>query len=97
MSSLLLLDRIDAPGADQVPSLELDLPDPDNDEISTMNSARLEQAWAVCDRFDLQTEILRGRILKGVRDREKRGGEGRGAGFSSGCVSVKSARPVPTA
>ncbi|MGB1621469.1 MAG: hypothetical protein ACPHAS_02260 [Synechococcus sp.] len=43
--------------------------------------ARLEQAWAVCDRFDLQTEIWRGRILRAVRDREKRGGEGRGAGF----------------
>ena len=67
---------------DQLPSLELDLPDPDSDDISTMEFlARLEQAWAVCDRFDLQTEILRGRILKGVRDREKRGGEGRGAGF----------------
>lgn len=67
---------------DQLPSLELDLPDPDSDDISTMEFlARLEQAWAVCDRFDLQTEILRGRILKAVRDREKRGGEGRGAGF----------------
>ncbi|WP_413326976.1 hypothetical protein [Synechococcus sp. MIT S9503] len=43
--------------------------------------ARLEQAWAVCDKFDLQTEIWRGKILKAVRDREKRGGEGRGAGF----------------
>ena len=62
--------------------LQLDLPDPEQDDISTMEFlARLEQAWAVCDRFDLQTEILRGRILKAVRDREKRGGEGRGAGF----------------
>ena len=62
--------------------LELDLPDPDQDDISTMEFlARLEQAWAVCDKFDLQTEIWRGRILKAVRDREKRGGEGRGAGF----------------
>jgi hypothetical protein len=43
--------------------------------------ARLEEAWAVCDRFDLQTEIWRGRILRAVRDREKRGGEGRGTGF----------------
>ena len=62
--------------------LELDLPDPEQDDISTMEFlARLEQAWAVCDKFDLQTEIWRGRILKAVRDREKRGGEGRGAGF----------------
>ncbi|WP_392349654.1 hypothetical protein [Parasynechococcus sp.] len=64
------------------PVLELDLPDPEQDDISTMEFlARLEQAWAVCDRFDLQTEIWRGRILRAVRDREKRGGEGRGAGF----------------
>ena len=64
------------------PMLQLDLPDPERDDISTMEFlARLEQAWAVCDRFDLQTEIWRGRILRAVRDREKRGGEGRGAGF----------------
>jgi len=62
--------------------LELDLPDPEQDDISTMEFlARLEEAWTVCDKFDLQTEIWRGRILKAVRDREKRGGEGRGAGF----------------
>ena len=62
--------------------LELDLPDPEQDDISTMEFlARLEEAWTICDKFDLQTEIWRGRILKAVRDREKRGGEGRGAGF----------------
>jgi len=62
--------------------LSLDLPDPEQDDISTMEFlARLEEAWAVCDRFDLQTEIWRGRILRAVRDREKRGGEGRGTGF----------------
>jgi len=60
----------------------LDLPDPENDGLSNLEFlARLEEAWAVCDRFDLQTEIWRGRILKAVRDREKRGGEGRGTGF----------------
>ena len=64
------------------PVLQLDLPDPERDDISTLEFlAQLEQAWAVCDRFDLQTEIWRGRILRAVRDREKRGGEGRGAGF----------------
>ncbi|MGB1417646.1 MAG: hypothetical protein ACPG6X_09215, partial [Synechococcus sp.] len=48
--------------------LQLDLPDPEQDDISTMEFlARLEQAWAVCDRFDLQTEIWRGRILRAVR------------------------------
>jgi hypothetical protein len=64
------------------PLLSLDLPDPASDSLSTMEFlARLEEAWAVCDRFDLQTEIWRGRILMAVRDREKRGGEGRGTGF----------------
>ena len=64
------------------PALSLELPDPESDAISTMEFlARLEEAWAVCDRFDLQTEIWRGRILRAVRDREKRGGEGRGTGF----------------
>jgi hypothetical protein len=66
----------------EAPALSLELPDPDRDDISTMEFlARLEEAWAVCDRFDLQTEIWRGRILLAVRDREKRGGEGRGTGF----------------
>ena len=68
--------------AAEAPTLSLDLPDPERDDLSTMEFlARLEEAWAVCDRFDLQTEIWRGRILRAVRDREKRGGEGRGAGF----------------
>jgi len=66
----------------EAPVLSLDLPDPGQDDISTMEFlARLEEAWAGCDRFDLQTEIWRGRILRAVRDREKRGGEGRGTGF----------------
>ncbi len=66
----------------EAPSLSLELPDPERDDISTMEFlSRLEEAWAVCDRFDLQTEIWRGRILRAVRDREKRGGEGRGTGF----------------
>ncbi len=63
-------------------SLKLDLPDPSQDDLSKVEFlAQLEQAWAVCDRFDIQTEIWRGKILSAVRDREKRGGEGRGAGF----------------
>ncbi|MCP9860445.1 hypothetical protein [Cyanobium sp. Cruz-8H5] len=66
----------------EAPQLSLDLPDPESDSLSTMEFlARLEEAWAVCDRFDLQTEIWRGRILCSVRDRERRGGEGRGTGF----------------
>jgi hypothetical protein len=66
----------------EAPALSLELPDPESDTISSMEFlARIEEAWAVCDRFDLQTEIWRGRILKAVRDRERRGGEGRGGGF----------------
>lgn len=69
-------------GLTRGPQLSLDLPDPESDSLSTMEFlARLEEAWAVCDRFDLQTEIWRGRILCSVRDRERRGGEGRGTGF----------------
>ena len=66
----------------EAPGLNLELPDPERDDISSMEFlARIEEAWAICDRFDLQTEIWRGRILKAVRDRERRGGEGRGTGF----------------
>jgi hypothetical protein len=62
--------------------LELDLPDPLDESISDHDFLQhVETAWQVCDRFDLETEIWRGRILRAVRDREKRGGEGRGAGF----------------
>ncbi len=62
--------------------LHLELPDPEQDDLSNLEFLdQLQKAWALCDRFDLQTEIWRGRILRTVRDREKRGGEGRGAGF----------------
>ena len=75
----MAMDPMEVPAP---PVLNLELPDPESDTISTMEFlARLEEAWAVCDRFDLQTEIWRGRILAAVRDREKRGGEGRGTGF----------------
>jgi len=68
-------------GATQV-DLTFQLPDPDDDGISQVEFDRLiETAWQVCDRFDLQTDIWRGRILKVVRDREKRGGDGGGQGF----------------
>ena len=66
----------------EISSFRIDLPDPEKEGINTLEFlAQLEKAWAVCDRFDLQTEIWRGRILRIVRDREKKGGEGRGAGF----------------
>ena len=62
--------------------IEIDLPDPESDDISNLEFLdRLQKAWSVCERFDLHTDIWRGKILRAVRDREKKGGEGRGAGF----------------
>jgi hypothetical protein len=62
--------------------LEFKLPDPEDEELEESEfQQRLDQAWLVCERFDLQTDIWRGRILRIVRDREKKGGEGRGNGF----------------
>ena len=68
--------------AHEEPTFTLELPDPESDTIGTLEfHARLDEAWAVCDRLDLQTEIWRGRILRAARDRERRGGENRGANF----------------
>lgn len=66
--------------------LELDfqLPDPEDETVEPLEfNQRIDRAWEVCDRFDLQTEIWRGRILRVVRDRERYGGDTRGAGFLS--------------
>ncbi|HIK36773.1 MAG: hypothetical protein NZ901_01595 [Geminocystis sp.] len=62
--------------------LQFELPDPHDEEIEEEEFfRRVDDVWRVCDRFDLQTDIWRGRILRAVRDREKIGGEGRGSGF----------------
>lgn len=62
--------------------LNFQLPDPEDEEILEYDFQQIvDNAWRVCDRFDLQTEIWRGRILRIVRDREKKGGDGRGTGF----------------
>jgi hypothetical protein len=62
--------------------LNFDLPDPDDEGVAELDfQQQVDDAWVVCDRFDLQTEIWRGRILRVVRDREKKGGDGRGQGF----------------
>lgn len=67
---------------EQPVDLNFDLPDPEDEEILEYDFQQLvDNAWLVCDRFDLQTEIWRGRILRVVRDREKKGGDGRGSGF----------------
>jgi hypothetical protein len=62
--------------------LNFDLPDPEDETVGDFDfQQRIDDAWVVCDRFDLQTEIWRGRILRAVRDKEKKGGDGRGQGF----------------
>jgi hypothetical protein len=61
---------------------DFQLPDPEDEEIQENEfQEQLDAIWKVCDRFDLQTDIWRGRILRAVRDREKKGGDGRGTGF----------------
>ena len=62
--------------------LNFDLPDPEDEAVGDFDfQQRIDDAWVICDRFDLQTEIWRGRILRAVRDKEKKGGDGRGQGF----------------
>jgi hypothetical protein len=67
--------------------LGLPIPDPEDENITEFEfQQQVEVAWQVCDRFDLQTEIWRGRIVRAVRDREKKlsegvGGTVRGIGF----------------
>ncbi len=62
--------------------IQFDLPDPETEDLSSLEFLdRLQKAWSVCERFDLHTDIWRGKILRAVRDREKKGGEGRGGGF----------------
>lgn len=50
------------------------MPEVDSDLSDYEFQQQVEVAWQVCDRFDLQTDIWRGRILRTVRDREKRSG-----------------------
>ena len=62
--------------------LDFQLPDPEDENLSEHEfRQQVDAAWLVCDRFDLQTDIWRGRILQAVRDREKKSGDGRGTGF----------------
>ncbi|MGB3765794.1 MAG: hypothetical protein WA947_04500 [Phormidesmis sp.] len=64
---------VDISGPDQTVELEVAVPEVDSDLTDFEFHQRVEVAWQVCDRFDLQTDIWRGRILRAVRDREKRG------------------------
>ncbi len=62
--------------------LGLRLPDPEDEQLPDSDFlGQVDQAWQVCDRFDLQTDIWRGRILRVIREREKRQGDSRGSGF----------------
>lgn len=74
--------RLDQADLEPMGDLNLNVPDPDDDRIHDADFRhQIELAWQVCDRFDLQTEIWRGRILRAIRDREKKRGDGRGTGF----------------
>ena len=69
-------------GTDQDVTLDFKIPDPADADISDQDfQHQIDVAWQVCDRFDLQTDIWRGRILRAVRDREKQSGDSRGTGF----------------
>ncbi len=64
---------------------EMQLPKPDDERVSEAEFyQQVDVAWQVCDRFDLQTDIWRGRILRAVREREKLSADnpdGQGIGF----------------
>lgn len=80
--SLLDPQNLAIPAISSTGDLQFQLPDPEDDKIAEIDfQTQVNQAWQVCDRFDLQTDIWRGRILKAVRDREKAQGDGRGGGF----------------
>ncbi|NJP08088.1 MAG: hypothetical protein HC866_00275 [Leptolyngbyaceae cyanobacterium RU_5_1] len=65
-----------------IANLHFQLPDPEDDLIPDADfQQQIDQAWQICDRCNLQADIWRGRILRAVRDREKRNGDGRGTGF----------------
>lgn len=74
--------RLSQAALDPSEVMALAIPDPEDDSIAPHEfNEQIEAAWQICDRFDLQTDIWRGQILRAVRDREKKRGEGRGAGF----------------
>ncbi len=68
---------VDISSSDQMVDIGIAVPDAESDLSDYDFQQRVELAWQVCDRFDLQTDIWRGRILRAVRDREKRGGKPR--------------------
>ena len=58
------------------------LPDPEDEEIRESDfREQLDTIWKICDRFDLQTDIWRGRVLRSIRDREKKRRRRKRCGF----------------
>lgn len=83
-----LMDNLAPSTADIIAALEIptdlnfQLPDPEDAQLQDHEfEGQLDHYWKICERFDLQTEIWRGRILRVIRDREKQTGDGRGTGF----------------
>ncbi|MBE9061556.1 hypothetical protein [cf. Phormidesmis sp. LEGE 11477] len=75
---------VDISESDQSVDLGIAVPAVDSDLSDYEFHQRVEVAWQVCDRFDLQTDIWRGRILRAVRDREKRGAHNSADSLSNG-------------
>ncbi len=80
---------VDISESDQSVDLGIAVPAADSDLSDYEFHQRVEVAWQVCDRFDLQTDIWRGRILRAVRDREKRGGPESNNTAASGAADTK--------
>jgi len=80
---------VDISESDQSVDLGIAVPAADSDLSDYEFNQRVEVAWQVCDRFDLQTDIWRGRILRAVRDREKRGGPNSTNTAASGAADTK--------
>ncbi|MGB3790050.1 MAG: hypothetical protein WA949_18720 [Phormidesmis sp.] len=80
---------VDISESDQSVDLGIAVPAADSDLSDYEFHQRVEVAWQVCDRFDLQTDIWRGRILRAVRDREKIGGPKSTNSASSGDTDTK--------
>ncbi|MEM8502969.1 MAG: hypothetical protein AAF716_07430 [Cyanobacteria bacterium P01_D01_bin.1] len=80
---------VDISDSDQSVDLGIAVPAADSDLSDYEFHQRVEVAWQVCDRFDLQTDIWRGRILRAVRDREKRGGPNSANTAASGADDTK--------
>jgi len=79
MTAAFATDLLNSPNEVE---LSFTLPNADDDQLSEHDfQQQIEAAWQVCDRFDLQTDIWRGRILRVVRGREKHGTNPGSIGF----------------